>query len=205
MNMGKSISPVWRFAKPQALLALVAALILSAHVLAGDVRHPDAVPVFRCQFAEDSDVDYDGWPDRWLRKSGAGYPQYVNMAIQDDATAAGHKCLQIDLDGAAAALQSPPIRVMYGFSYMFEAQLKNSGLNHSSVVVTLDFCDSKGKVLQTEKTDPISTTTGWQAIRLGPVEPRERTIDRVVIGLQVIKSNKGDLQGHVSLADVWLG
>jgi hypothetical protein len=205
MNMGISVGSIRQIAKPQAAWALVAALILAAHAEAGDVHHTDAVPVFRCQFAEDSDVNYDGWPDRWVRKSGTGYPQYVNMAIQDDETAAGHKCLQIDLDGAAAALQSPPIRVMYGFSYMFEAQLKNSGLKHSTVVVTLDFCDSAGKVLQTEKTERFSTTAGWQAIRLGPVEPRERGIDRVVIGLQVSKTSKGDLQGHVSLADVWLG
>lgn len=185
--------------------ALLAVLILSAKSQAGDARHPDAVSVFRCTFGDDWDVNYDGWPDRWVRKTGSGYPQYVNIAIRDDATAVGHKSLQIDLDGAAAAIVSPPIRVMSRFSYVFEAQLKNTGLKYSTVVVTLDFCDSTGQVLQTEKTEPLSVTTGWQAIRLGPVEPRNRAIDRVVIGVQVLRSNKGDLLGRVSLADVWLG
>src|SRR3954466_5394099 len=69
-------------AKPRAVWAVVAALILSAQGVAGDVRHPDAVPVFRCQFGDDWDVNYDSWPDRWVRKTGAGYPQYVNIAIQ---------------------------------------------------------------------------------------------------------------------------
>ena len=113
MSIGKTQFVVKSSAKPQAARprakwAVVAALILSAQATASDVRHPDAVPVFRCQFGDDWDVNYDGWPDRWVRKTGAGYPQYVNIAIQDDATSVGHKCLQIDLDGAAAAIVSPP-------------------------------------------------------------------------------------------------
>lgn len=205
MNTGRFPLIRLSLSKLQIVWALLSALILSAHAAAGDDRHSDAVPVFRCQFAENWDVNYDGWPDRWVRKSGTGFPQYVNIAIQDDATAVGHKCLQIDLDGAAAAVQSPPIRVMYGFSYAFEAQLKNSGLKYSTVVITLDFCDASGKVRQTEKTEPLSTTNGWKAISIGPVEPRDRAIDRVVMSVQVLRTNKGDLQGRVSLADVWLG
>ena len=205
-----------RFANPQSairnpksawviLCAVFAALILSVNVVAEEARHPDAVPVFQCTFGDDWDVNYDGWPDRWVRKTGSGLPHYVNIAIQEDATAVGHKCLQIDLDGASAEVESPPIRVMPRFSYVFEAQLKNTGLKYSTAVITLNFCDSNGRVLQTAKTEPFSVTNGWQAIRLGPVEPRDPAINRVVIGLAVQRSSKGDLQGRVSLADVWLG
>ncbi len=191
--------------KSHAVFALVAALILAVNVTAEEARQPDAVPVFHCAFGEDWDVNYDGWPDRWVRKTGLGYPHYVNMAIEDDATAVGHKCLQIDLDGAAAAVVSPPIRVMSRFSYVFDAQIKNTGLKHSTVVITLSFCDSTGRVLQTEKTEPLASTNGWRAVRLEQIEPRDRAIDRVVIGLQVLRGSKGDLRGHVSLADVRLG
>ena len=187
------------------LCAVVAGLILSVNVVAEETRHPDAVPVFQCTFGDDWDVNFDQWPDRWARKTGSGLPHYVNIAIQEDSTAVGHKCLQIDLDGASAEVESPPIRVMPRFSYVFEAQLKNTGLKFSTAVITLDFCDSNGRVLQTEKTEPLSVTNGWQAIRLGPVEPRDPAINRVVIGLSVQRSSKGDLQGRVSLADVWLG
>jgi hypothetical protein len=180
-------------------------LILAVRAGGEEGRHPDAVPVFRCTFGEDWDMNYDGWPDRWVRKTGPNYPHYVNIAIQEDATAVEHKCLRLDLDGAAAAVVSPPIRVMSRFSYVFEAQLKNTGLKHSTVVVTLDFCDSTGRVLQTEKTEPYSVTKGWQAIQIGPVEPRNPAINRVVIGITVQRGNKGDLAGHVSLADVWFG
>ena len=40
--------------------------------------------VFHCTFGEDWDVNYDGWPDRWVRKTGPDYPHYVNIGIQDD-------------------------------------------------------------------------------------------------------------------------
>src|SRR3954470_15429301 len=198
---------VWSmgFAKLPAVWALVAGLILAANVVAEEARHPDAVSVFQCTFGDDWDVNYDSWPDRWVRKTGTGLPQYVNIAIQEDATAVGHKCLRVDLDGAAAEVESPPIRVMPRFSYAFEAQLKNTGLKYSTAVITLDFCDSNGRVMQSEKTEPLSVTNGWQAIRLGPVEPRDPAINRVVIRLVVQRSSKGDLQGRVSLADVWLG
>jgi hypothetical protein len=221
-----------------AALSLAAALILPLRAGAGEQRYPDAVTVFRCGFGEDWDVNYDQWPDRWVRKTGLGYPHYVKIGIQDDTSVAlapeigshfcqtvgnvpiplepasfalscalraravaafytslstsrsvGHKCLQIDLDGAAAAVSSPPIRVMSRFSYLFEARLKNTELKHSSVVVTLDFCDSNDQILQTSKTEPIPTTNGWQDIQLGPVEPNNPAIDHVVIGLQVAHTN----------------
>ncbi len=170
----KSTRPIARWlAMLRAAVAVVAALILSANAAAEEARHPDAVSVFHCTFGDDWDVNYDTWPDRWVRKTGLGYPHYVNIAIQEDATAVGKKCLRIDLDGASAEVASPPIRVMPRFSYVFEAQLKNTGLKYSTAVITLDFCDSNGRVLQTEKTEPLSVTDGWQAIRLGPVEPRD--------------------------------
>src|SRR5215210_5938839 len=137
------VNPQSEIRNPKSALlilgALLATLILSTCALADEARHPDAVPVFRCTFGDDWDVNYDGWPDRWVRKTGSGLPHYVNIAIQEDATAVGHKCLRIDLDGAAAEIESPPIRVMSRFSYVFEAQLNNTGLKYSTAVVTLSF------------------------------------------------------------------
>jgi hypothetical protein len=195
-------------AKPLAawvsFCALVFGFILSAKVWAEEGQHADAVSVFRCAFGEDWDMNYDGWPDRWVRKTGIAFPHYVNIAIHDDATVAQHKSLRIDLDGAAAGIVSPPIRVMSRFSYAFEAQLKNTGLKYSTVVITLDFCDENGRVLQTTRSEAYATTKGWQPIQLGPVELRNPAINRVTIGLTVLRGAKGDLQGQVSLADVSL-
>ncbi len=91
---------------------------------------------------------------------------------------------------------------MSRFSYVFEAQVKNVGLKYSTVTIALDFCDSNGRVLQTENTEPLSTTNGWQSIQLGPVELRNPAIDHVTIGWQALQSHKGDLHGHVSLTNV---
>ncbi len=182
--------------------ALIASLILSPFAAAGESPHADAVNVFHCTFGNNWDVNFDRWPDRWIRKTGAGYPHYVNIGIKPDDSAPGKKCLRIDLDGAAAAVASPPIRVMPRFSYVFEAQVKNEQLTHSTVVLTLDFCDSMGRVVQTKRSAPLSTTKGWKTVQIEQVEPSDPTIDRVVLGLEVHRASKGDLHGRVSLGDV---
>src|SRR5688572_7003310 len=110
----------------------------------------DAVSVYHCTFGEESDVNFDGWPDNWVRKTGLQYPHYVKIGIQDDASSPGKRFLQFDLDGAAAAVSSPPIRVLSRFSYVFEVLLKTENLKHTEVVITLDFCDSAGHVLISE-------------------------------------------------------
>jgi hypothetical protein len=186
------------------MLALAASLILSATIVAGEARHVDAVPVFDCAFGENWDVNYDGWPDRWIRKTGPQHPHYVSIAIQDDADADNKKCLRIDLDGAAAMISSPPIRVLPRFSYVFEAKLKTEAVQHSAVTLALDFCDSQGRVLQTKRSKPYSAMSGWTAVEFEPVEPGNPAIDRVIVSLQVQRGHRGDLNGRVSLAGVRL-
>jgi hypothetical protein len=178
-------------------------LSVTLHASRGEARHVDAVRVFHCNFDQQWDEDYDHWPDRWVRRSGIAYPHYVSIAIREDATAAGKKCLRIDLDGAAAGVASPPIRVMPRFSYVFEAQLKCDGLKHSTCVITLEFCDASGNAILSESVSR-TVTNGWEKISLGPYGPGDSRIDSVVMRLEVTRGSKGDLHGRVSLADVWL-
>src|SRR5437870_210096 len=100
---------------------LFSSLILMDAAAAGEGRPSDAVTVFHCRFGDEWDVNYDRWPDRWERKTGPNYPHYVSMQITEDAAAPGGKVLKAMLDGAAAAVATPPIRVMSRFSYLFEA------------------------------------------------------------------------------------
>jgi hypothetical protein len=51
------------------LRAFGVALIVLAGGRASEARHSDSVPVFHCTFGDDWDVNYDGWPDRWIRNS----------------------------------------------------------------------------------------------------------------------------------------
>jgi hypothetical protein len=186
------------------LSVLLLPLILSAAGYADEAPNTDAVNVFSCTFGDEWDVNYDGWPDRWVRKTGLDYPHYVQIQVGDDSSAPNKRCLTLSLDGAAAAIASPPIRVMSRFSYLFQAQLKNENLVHSTVVLTLDFCDASGRVLHSKRSKAYSVTKDWQPVRLEQLEPSDPAIDRVVLGLHVVRANKGDLQGRVSLADVRL-
>ncbi|MFO0789903.1 MAG: hypothetical protein U0805_10630 [Pirellulales bacterium] len=201
--LARSAQAFRRKSKSAVVIAAVAALIVLVLGPVAHGRHADSVAVFSCNFNEkDWDINYDGWPDHWERKEGIEFPHYVNIGIQDDADVPGRKCLRFDLDGAAAAVTTPPIAVVSRYSYLFEAQLKNEELKHSTVVLTLDFCDASGRVVQSEKTEPLTTTSGWQNVRIGPVEPREPNIERAVLGVKVTRGAKGDLQGHVSIADL---
>lgn len=184
---------------------VVGVLILLVIGLVGEAGN-DSTAVFECSFGppEKWDVNYDGWPDHWERKTGSEYPHYVNIAIQDDSSVEGNKCLRIDLDGAAAAIASPPIQVMSRFSYVFVAQLKAENLKNSSVVMMLSFRDASGHELQTAKSEAITSTTGWQTISIGRVEPKDSAVDHAIVSLQVFRGNKGDLQGRVSLASLRL-
>jgi hypothetical protein len=184
-----------------AMTTVLAWFLLAVPAFGEEQRSADAVSVFHCNFGKDWDVNYDLWPDRWVRKTGPGYPHYVNIEIADDDTV--EKCLRIDLDGASAGVVSPPIRVMSRFRYVLEAKLKNERLDRSQVHITLDFYDAEGRLLPSEKTNPVATTDGWHIIR-HEFEPKDPAVDRAVIGLEVARGAKGDLRGQVMLADVRL-
>lgn len=195
------------FSVPRSLLeiGLVSVLILLATALVGE-GGTDSTAVFECSFGppEKWDVNYDGWPDHWEQKTGPDFPHYVSPTIQDDSTVEGNKCLRIDLDGAAVAISSPPIHVMSRFSYVFVCQLKTENLKHSSVVMMLSFRDAANHELQIAKSEAITSTTGWQTVRIGRVEPQDSAVDHAIVSLQVFHGNKGDLQGRVSLANLRL-
>jgi hypothetical protein len=184
--------------------AFLGCAIVSGTANGGEDHDADAVKVFQCTFNEEWDINFDGWPDKWVRSTGPQYPHYVNIGIQDDAGAPGKRLLQFELDGAAAAVSSPPIRVLSRFSYIFEAKLKTENLKYTVVVVSLDFCDAAGHVVVSESSPPISVTKDWQRIELGPLEPRNSNVEHVVIHLKTVRGSKGDLQGRVSITDVLL-
>jgi hypothetical protein len=71
-------------------------------------------------------------------------------------------------------------------------------------VLRLDFFDAQGRLLQSEASQPIATTKGWQNVEIDAIEPRDPAIEKAVIGIEVVAGMKGDLQGRVSLTDVWL-
>lgn len=45
-------------------------------------RGPAGLRRFRWDFSRESDKDFGGWPDNWLRYDGPGYPNYVGIQIE---------------------------------------------------------------------------------------------------------------------------
>ena len=164
---------------------------------AEEIKRPaDAIEVFHCAFDAAWDANYDEWPDRWTRKSGEAYPHYVhiNMRETDDPQATGGRWLQLELDGASAAISSPPIRVTSRFSYLLTTRLYVSSLKYSDVTVSIDFYNSAGKRLQTRKQALASRRDGWHTITIESIDPGDESIDRAVIGLE---TRRGPLEACV--------
>src|SRR5262245_59888695 len=85
-------------------------LIVAAAVGAPiDTRYPGATTAYECDFEEDSDDDFDGWPHAWKRRRGPEYPHYLKMQLSAEPSARGQHCFRFDLDGGAAAATSPPL------------------------------------------------------------------------------------------------
>ena len=190
-----------------SLSLVLAAATLAAAARAAQLERPaDAVEVFHCAFDETWDANFDDWPDRWSRKSGPDFPHYVeiHMRPSDEPRVTEGRSLEINLDGASAAVSSPPIRVTSRFSYLLAVQLYTSGIEHSEVTVSIDFYDTDGKLLQSRKQPLNSCRDGWHAVSIESIDPGDPSIDRAVIGIEAVRGSRGDLHGKVVLDDVWL-
>ena len=185
-------------------IAAVASIARSAAL--EDEHPPDAIEVFHCNFDDSWDVNYDLWPDRWVRQTGPDYPHYVDVQIRDDEDlkASGGRCLEINLNGASAAVSSPPIRVISRFSYLLMAKVKLKDVSRSDVTLAIDFYSAAGKLLQTQHGELTSRTDGWHQIKITSIDPKDPSIDRAIISLVARRGSKGDLKGKVALCDVWL-
>lgn len=189
------------------LAAAIALALCAGGAWAFEIERPaDAIEVFHCDFNPSWDANFDEWPDRWTRRSATGYPQFVNIHVReaDEAESTAGRTLEIELDGASAAVSSPPIRVMSRFSYLLVTRLYVTGLERSEVTVSIDFFNSSGKLLQTESKSLKSRKDGWHTIALESIDPNDPSIDRAIVTLDVKRTGRGDLKAKVALDDVWL-
>ncbi|MBI1248434.1 hypothetical protein GC197_11430 [bacterium] len=170
-----------------------------------DRRHPEAIPLFQCDFEDDADLNYDLWPDQWTRRTGPGYPRYLDIEIQDDETARNHRSLKVSLDGGAATLYSPPIAVRDIFSYVLEGRIKTEGLTYDKAYISLTFFNDQQQPIETFYSEKFRETGDWIKIRIGPIAPQNTDLDLAVIGLHVVPSSQidEDLTGTVWFDDIW--
>ncbi len=172
-------------------------------------RHVDAVEIFSIDFSPTWDVNYDGWPDQWRRQYGPDRPYYVEVQLEDDAedekNAKGepNRCLTIHLNGGGALLNSPAVSVSSKFSYVLESRLRVQQIKHSKVQLRIDFCDDELNVLESATSEWYRNTGGWIPVRIGPVNISESKVSLAQISLQVDRGEYVDLEGAVSLDDIW--
>lgn len=169
-------------------------------------RPADAVEVFTCDFTDnDWDVNYDLWPDGWKRIEGPEYPHYVEIEIGDSRETQSGRCLSIRLDGAQARISTPLIRVLPKFSYFLELKANVHKVAHSRVYVQLDYLNRFGKVRHSARQHLQMDKKGWQTVSIKASTIGSRDVDRAVIRIVTEKGERGDLDGEVSIGDIWLG
>jgi len=186
------------------MLSTLSSLLILA-VLAtttSEDRHIDAIEVYSCDFSEDA--NFDRWPDNWQRQRGPEWPFYVKVGLESDPQAVAGRCLTVDLNGGSASVSSPAIAVSGKFSYVLEARLKATKLKHSRTQVRLDFYDENLQILESDSSQWFKNTRGWSKIHIGPVNIANPKVQLAKITLLVERGDHVDLEGKVSLDDVWL-
>jgi hypothetical protein len=183
-----------------------------------DARYPEAVTVFHCTFDKSWDENFDGWPDRWTRRRGRGFPHYVNIKIDQQPSPQGDRSLRIDLDGGAAVAYSPPIKVDPLFGYVLEGYLRTEGLTDDRAYFSVTLLDEQRQRLETFYSEKVRQAPGWTKLRLGPLSPGSDDARLAIIGLHVqpgaptgteaqlwSRWSGEDLKGAASFDDIWLG
>jgi hypothetical protein len=183
-------------------------LILSANALAETVHQPDETEeVFRCDFEEGVDTNYDLWPDDWTRRSGRGYPKYVKVEITDigEPGGQGKRCLRMELDGGAVSLYSPFIPISSRFSYTLKGLLKTSGLVHDRASMEVTFYDENRKEIESFRSADYKNLTDWREVLIGPIAPGNEQVRWAVISLHLTPTDRADLVGSASFDEITFG
>ena len=170
-----------------------------------EARYPGATEVFHCPFDEAWDTNFDGVPDRWIRRKGPGFPHFVAVGISQQPSPVGNRCLEMKLDGGAAAIYSPPIPVGPSYIYVLEGMLQTEGLEHDRAYLSLTLLDGGRHRLESFDSQRIRDSQGWRKLRLGPVTPAGDGVRFAVVGLHLEPGSRADLTGSARFDDVWLG
>jgi hypothetical protein len=166
--------------------------------------------VFRCDFEESADQDYDLWPDGWKRVRGTGLPEFVRIGIAGESTEAPtspatNHTLRIDLDGSGGVTSSPAISLTPHFSYVVTARIKTEKLKHDAAWVTLTLVDSGGHELETHDSPLISGDSGWQTVQIGPFLPASEKTAKAILTLHLRpQGRQSDLAGSAQFDDLSL-
>jgi hypothetical protein len=171
---------------------------------------------FSCDFEHAADQDYDGWPDGWYRHSSPELPDYLKVHIVRDAPAGSgpptsdrslppNHALLIELDGGGAMISSPLVPISGQFSLLGTCQIRTVGLRHDVAWIELELLDAQGRSLKTYASNPVSGTTGWATVRIGPINALPKDASQAQVHLRVgPREDLADLTGQAWFDDVRL-
>jgi hypothetical protein len=166
-------------------------------------RQPDAVTLFQCGFEQDSDEDYDNWPDGWTRRRGEGFPHYLPIEISRQSADAASHCLRFDLDGGAATAYSPAIAIDPRHDYVLHARLATRELVHDRAWLSILFLDQERQPLATIDSDRYTAVDGWVQVVLGPIRCSSPAARWAKIALRLEPGESQDLHGAALFDDIW--
>ena len=190
---------------------MTAVAILLTTVILGAAPAPSmdgarhAADVYRADFEHDSDINFDGVPDGWIRRRGPGYPHFAKCELVEmDDCPSGRQCLKMELDGGAVSISSPPFELNPRFSFFLDGWVRTSKLRNNVAIARLTLLDAHDRVVLSLTTTPHAENAGWTALRIGPIAPPE-TATRGVITLETpYVSKQTDLRGVVWFDDLRL-
>lgn len=182
--------------------------------LAADEPQGTTVEVFRCNFDEAADQNFDAWPDGWARRRASGYPLFLPIRIVSvaadantaDTASTPSRALRLTLDGGAAAIYSPRVPISPLFSYRLTGELRTQGLAADVAYYSLTFFDADGRVLETHQSPALTRQDNWAPATIGPILPASTDAYTVAIGLHLHPREPllQDLEGHAEFRSIGL-
>lgn len=186
------------------LTPLILSLIAAAgdgHAQSADDGLPHAVQVFRCDFEQASDRNYDGWPDGWTRRRGREFPAFLKVGILPELTKEDpnvERYLQMELSGGSAGVVTPLYSLGARGSFLLEAKVRTKGLKHDQAYLILTFYDDKGQPLEAHESNRVTDAPVWQSLRVGPILPKSAAATHARVTLLVApRDEKEDLTGAI--------
>lgn len=168
-----------------------------------DAALEHAVEVYRCDFGASVDTDYDGWPDRWTRRRGGEYYEFLKIGLEADS--GGRGSMRVQLNGGAAAMFAPTVDISSRFSYALEADIRTEGVRYEGAYVLLTLYDALGNFLEKHSSPIVSSAAKWQTVKIGPITPADSRASHAVISLHVEpQARRHDLSGSVWFSNLRL-
>ncbi|WP_347246022.1 hypothetical protein [Thermogutta sp.] len=189
---------------PQIVVSLlivgVAAEVPKSPPAPSALPQPDLSIVYRCNFDESHDQNYDSFPDYWTRAKGPRYPLYVKAEIAPVASPDSPRSLWGYLDGGSLALSTPPISITQLFSYEAQVWVRTRNVQNDRIFLEVTLLDSNDKPLRLLSSRQLAESPEWTLLTVGPFDVDDRLVANARLTLHVEAGARADVG-----AEVWFG